>query len=94
MRLASEEVVAEGVGASDVEQGFDGSIYICDFGGGWSVNANGAIHELSPKDATLQNAAAELASVSSADLVRLMTSWSHSSKRCIAGSSFASNGAV
>lgn len=60
--LASEEVVAEGVGASDVEQGFDGSIYICDFGGGWSVNANGAIHKLTPKDAALQNAAAELAS--------------------------------
>lgn len=60
--LASEEVVVEGVGASDVEQGFDGSIYICDFGGGWSVNANGAIHKLTPKDAALQNAAAELAS--------------------------------
>ena len=60
--LASEDVVVEGVGASDVEQGFDGSIYICDFGGGWSVNANGAIHKLTPKDAALQNAAAELAS--------------------------------
>jgi len=60
--LTSEDVVAEGVGASDVEQGFDGSIYICDFGGGWSVNANGAIHKLTPKDAALQKAAAELAS--------------------------------
>jgi len=61
--LASEEVIVEGVGASDVEQGFDGSIYICDFGGGWSVNSNGAIHKLTPKDAALQKAAAELAAM-------------------------------
>jgi quinoprotein glucose dehydrogenase len=61
--VASEEVVVEGVGASDVEQGFDGSIYICDFGGGWSVNSNGAIHKLKPKDASLQKAAAELAAI-------------------------------
>ncbi|HRK16798.1 MAG TPA: HEAT repeat domain-containing protein, partial [Prosthecobacter sp.] len=61
--LASEEVIVEGVGASDVEQGFDGSIYICDFGGGWSVNSNGAIHKLTPKDASLQKAAAELAAM-------------------------------
>jgi quinoprotein glucose dehydrogenase len=39
----SEEVVIEGVGASDVELGYDGKIYICDFGGGWSVNHNGSI---------------------------------------------------
>jgi quinoprotein glucose dehydrogenase len=61
--VGSEEVVVEGVGASDVEQGFDGGIYICDFGGGWSVNSNGAIHKLTPKDAALQKTAAELATV-------------------------------
>ncbi len=59
--VGSEEVVVEGVGASDVEQGFDGGIYICDFGGGWSVNSNGAIHKLTPKEAALQKAAVELA---------------------------------
>lgn len=59
--LASQEVVVEGVGASDVELGFDGSIYLCDFGGGWSVNSNGAIHVLSLKDKALQAKAAEMA---------------------------------
>jgi quinoprotein glucose dehydrogenase len=44
-----EEVFAKGVGAGDVELGFDGNIYICDYGGGWSVNTNGAIHVLVPK---------------------------------------------
>ncbi|MFM2141599.1 MAG: hypothetical protein RLZZ476_143 [Verrucomicrobiota bacterium] len=59
--LGSQETLVEGVGASDVELGFDGSIYLCDFGGGWSVNSNGAIHVLSPKDKTLQTKAAEMA---------------------------------
>lgn len=84
--LASEEVIVEGVGASDVEQGFDGSIYICDFGGGWSVNANGAIHKLTPKDAALQNAAAELAStfkrgLSSASPVQVATALTSPDRR-------------
>lgn len=61
--VGSEEVVAEGIGVSDVEQGFDGSIYVCDFGGGWSVNSNGAIHKLAPKDEALQKEAAELAAI-------------------------------
>lgn len=59
--LASQETIVEGVGASDVELGFDGSLYLCDFGGGWSVNSNGAIHVLSPKDKILQTKAAEMA---------------------------------
>lgn len=45
----SEEVLVEGVGATDVELGFDGNLYICDFGGGWSINQNGAIQVLSSK---------------------------------------------
>lgn len=61
--VGSEQVVVEGVGASDVEQGFDGSLYVCDFGGGWSVNANGAIHKLTPKDPALQKQGAELAAI-------------------------------
>jgi quinoprotein glucose dehydrogenase len=44
-----EEVLVKGIGASDVELGYDGNIYLCDFGGGWSVNTNGAIHVLSGK---------------------------------------------
>lgn len=57
----SDDVIASGVGISDVELGFDGGIYLCDFGGGWTVNTNGAIHVLSPKDKTLQATAAEMA---------------------------------
>lgn len=68
--VASEEVVVEGVGASDVEQGFDGGIYICDFGGGWSVNSNGAVHKLTPKDAALQKKAAQLATVFKSGLTK------------------------
>jgi quinoprotein glucose dehydrogenase len=59
--VGSEEVLVEGVGASDVEQGFDGRLYICDFGGGWTVNGNGAIHTLTPEDATLQKTAQSMA---------------------------------
>lgn len=59
--VASSETLVEGVGASDVEQGFDGSIYICDFGGGWNVNGNGAIHTLTPTDAGQQKIARAMA---------------------------------
>ncbi len=55
----SEDVFVEGVGVSDVELGYDGNIYLCDFGGGWSINTNGAIEMLTPKDASLQKAGAE-----------------------------------
>lgn len=61
LTLASEDVLVEGVGASDVELGYDGSIYLCDFGGGWTVNANGAIHRITPTDKALQATAADMA---------------------------------
>ncbi len=75
--LDGATVVAGGVGASDVEMGYDGNIYVCDFGGGWSINTNGAIHVLTPTDKTQQAAGARMAEVfkrgvageSSADLV-------------------------
>lgn len=59
--ISQKEVLVEGVGASDVEQGYDGSIYICDFGGGWMVNGNGAIHKVTPEDAALQKKAQSMA---------------------------------
>jgi len=59
----SEEVLVKGVGASDVELGFDGNIYICDFGGGWSINENGAIQVLTPKEATARKAGARVAAI-------------------------------
>ncbi|MBB5038655.1 DUF7133 domain-containing protein [Prosthecobacter dejongeii] len=55
----SEDVLVEGVGVTDVELGYDGSLYLCDFGGGWSINTNGAIEKLTPKDAALKKAGAE-----------------------------------
>ena len=56
-----EEVFVKGVGAGDVELGFDGNLYICDFGGGWSINTRGAIHVLTPKSASHKEAGAEVA---------------------------------
>lgn len=55
----SEDVFVEGVGVSDVELGYDGNIYLCDFGGGWSINTNGAIQTLVPKNPKLKAAGAE-----------------------------------
>lgn len=46
----SEEVLFKGIGVSDAEQGFDGQIYLCDFGGGWSVNENGSIQVAKSKN--------------------------------------------
>lgn len=55
---SSEDVVVQGVGVTDVELGYDGNIYLCDFGGGWSINTNGAIQVLKPKDADQMKAGA------------------------------------
>ena len=49
-KAVSEEVLLSGIGVTDVEQGFDGRIYLCDFGGGWSVNKNGSIQVLEATD--------------------------------------------
>jgi len=54
-----EKVLVQGVGVSDVELGYDGNLYLCDFGGGWSINNNGAVHCLTPTDAKQQAAAAQ-----------------------------------
>jgi len=59
----SEEVVFKGVGASDVELGFDGNIYLCDFGGGWSVNTNGSIQVAGSKDPAKQKAGQKVAAL-------------------------------
>lgn len=55
------EELFKGVGASDVELGFDGSIYLCDFGGGWSVNENGSIQVAKSKNTEQQAAGAAVA---------------------------------
>lgn len=64
---SSEEILAEGVGVTDVELGFDGNIYFCDFGGGWEVNTQGAIQVLSATDEQMRKTAAEMEKVFKSD---------------------------
>lgn len=59
----AEKELFKGLGASDVELGFDGNIYLCDFGGGWSVNENGSIQVAGSKDPALQKAGARVATL-------------------------------
>lgn len=63
--FAATEVseLVKGVGASDVELGYDGRIYLCDFGGGWSVNANGSIQVVASKDPVRKEAGTEVAAL-------------------------------
>ncbi len=51
----SREVI-RGVATADVELGYDGRLYFADYGGGWSVNKNGTIQVLEPKDPALLKA--------------------------------------
>ncbi len=37
-------LVLTGIGSSDIDIGYDGRMYLLDFGGGWSANDRGAIH--------------------------------------------------
>ena len=62
--VASEErEIVKGVGASDVELGYDGNLYLCDFGGGWSVNENGSIQVAASKNAAEREAGAKVAAL-------------------------------
>ncbi len=62
--VATEErELVKGVGASDVELGYDGKIYLCDFGGGWSVNENGSIQTLASTDPAELQAGAKVAAM-------------------------------
>lgn len=58
---ASEKELFKGTGVTDVELGYDGKIYICDFGGGWSVNQNGSIQVLAPIDPAQQKVGGSVA---------------------------------
>lgn len=62
-QAVSEEPLLSGVAVSDVELGYDGRLYLCDFGGGWSINSSGAVHLVKPKDATLQKAGQEMQAI-------------------------------
>lgn len=58
-----ERELVKGIGASDVELGYDGNLYICDFGGGWSVNENGSIQVASAKDPAQRQVGAAVAAL-------------------------------
>lgn len=60
---AEEREIVRGIGASDVELGYDGNLYICDFGGGWSVNENGSIQVAVSKNAAEREAGAKVAAM-------------------------------
>ncbi|MDF1753601.1 MAG: HEAT repeat domain-containing protein [Verrucomicrobiales bacterium] len=55
-KLGEVTTLVKGVAASDVEFGYDGKIYLCDFGGGWKINTNGSIQVIEPVDEKLQKA--------------------------------------
>lgn len=85
-RAVSEEIVVQGVGASDVELGFDGNLYLCDFGGGWSVNENGSIQVAKSRNPEHREAGAEVAKLfakgfDSREIEELARLLSHPDKR-------------
>ncbi|MDG0965147.1 MAG: HEAT repeat domain-containing protein [Opitutales bacterium] len=55
-QLAVGKTLVDNVGISDVAQGYDGNLYFADYGGGWSVNKNGSVQAIRPKDQKLQSA--------------------------------------
>lgn len=62
--VATEErELVKGVGSSDVELGYDGKLYLCDYGGGWSVNENGSIQVLASSDPAQVEAGARVAAL-------------------------------
>lgn len=82
----SEIELVKGIGASDVELGYDGRIYFCDFGGGWSVNENGSIQVASPKDESQRAAGAAVAKLfregfGERDIVTLTSLLAHPDRR-------------
>lgn len=54
-RINRTSSLVENVGIADVAQGYDGNVYFADFGGGWSVNKNGSVQVIRPKNIELQN---------------------------------------
>ena len=90
----STETLIKGVGASDVELGYDGKIYLCDFGGGWSVNENGSVQVLESKDAAEVKAGAEVAALMKEGLIgrgyeELITLLDHPDRRIRQAAQFA-----
>lgn len=90
----AEEVLFKGVGASDVELGFDGAIYLSDFGGGWAVNENGSIQVAKSKNPDQVAAGEAVAALFKAgfndrDAAELLGLLSHADRRVRQAAQFA-----
>lgn len=78
--------LVRGIAAADVAQGYDGRLFLADFGGGWSVNTNASVQVLAPKHDTHRQQgthtaklmAAGFASTPEDELTRLL---SHADRR-------------
>ncbi len=64
-QLAEDKTLVDNVGISDVAQGYDGKLYFADYGGGWSVNKNGSIQVICPKNKKLQRYGKDVARIMS-----------------------------
>ena len=53
-QIDRNSVLVEGVAVCDIEHGYDGNLYLADYGGGWSVNKNGTIQVMRPSDSQMQ----------------------------------------
>jgi quinoprotein glucose dehydrogenase len=58
-KLAEDEVFYQGATVTDLVFGFDGRLYLSDWGGGWSPNPNGNVFTLAPDEARLSPAERE-----------------------------------
>ncbi|MDC0275980.1 HEAT repeat domain-containing protein [Verrucomicrobiales bacterium] len=53
--------IVSGVGVADVELGYDGKLYMADFGAGWSINNNASVQVAEAKDEALRERGAAVA---------------------------------
>ena len=64
-KVKETSTLVDNVGIADVAQGYDGNLYFADFGGGWSVNKNGSVQVIRPKDKNLQKVGKEISQLMS-----------------------------
>ncbi len=60
MKFVSPNTFNAGVAATDVEYGYDGSLYVADFIGGWATHQKGRIYKITPDTPTLKNKVKEV----------------------------------
>jgi quinoprotein glucose dehydrogenase len=63
--------LVRGIGATDVALGYDGRLFLTDFGGGWSVNTNASVQVLQSKDEKLRQEGVKVAKLVASGLAAL-----------------------